>query len=211
MVRAAVPEELGDAVLVAVIITVAGDGTVAGAEYNPVAEIVPTALLPPGRPLTLQFTVVVVVPVTVAVNCCVEPVWIVLAAGATLTLTAEEPVIWTVAAPDALATTLVAVTVTVLGKGTLLGAVKSPVEEIEPFAGPPLTLQVTPMFEVPVTVAMNCWVPLTATAVIEGATETATWPSGMIVTCVLADLVGSAVLVAVTVTVAGVGTELGAV
>ena len=93
MVRAAVPEELGDAVLVAVIITVAGDGTVAGAEYNPVAEIVPTELLPPGRPLTLQVTVVVVVPVTVAVNCCVEPVWIVLAAGATLTLTAEEPVI----------------------------------------------------------------------------------------------------------------------
>ena len=93
MVRAAVPEELGNAVLVAVIITVAGDGTVAGAEYNPDAEIVPTALLPPGRPLTLQVTVVVVVPVTVAVNWCAEPIWMVLAAGATLTLTAEDPVI----------------------------------------------------------------------------------------------------------------------
>jgi hypothetical protein len=72
MVRLAVPEELGDAVLVAVTITVAGEGTVAGAEYNPEAEIVPIALLPPGIPLTLQVTVVVVVPVTVAVNCCDE-------------------------------------------------------------------------------------------------------------------------------------------
>ena len=74
IVSEAVPEELGETVLVAVIITVEGDGTAAGAMYKPEAEIVPTALLPPGRPLTLHVTVVVVVPVTVAVNCCMEPV-----------------------------------------------------------------------------------------------------------------------------------------
>jgi hypothetical protein len=106
---------------------------------------------------------------------------------------------------------LVAVTVTVFGKGTLLGARKSPLDETVPFAAPPFTLQVTPVFDVPVIVAMNCWVPLTATIVVEGATETATWPNGVIVTSELADLVGSAALVAVTVTVVGVVTDAGAV
>src|ERR1700693_2571496 len=153
---AAVPDELGDAVLVAVIMTVCGEGIELGAVYRPRAEIVPIALLPPGIPFTLQFTVVVVVPVTLAVNCCVELVWMVVAAGDTVTLTELDPVNCTVAVPDTLAALLVAVIVSVFGNGTAPGAVYNPVAVIVPFAGPPLTLQVTVLFAVPVTVAMNC-------------------------------------------------------
>ena len=52
----------------AVIVTVAGDGTVMGAVYMPDAEIMPTMALPPAAPLTLQFTVVLEEPVTAAAN-----------------------------------------------------------------------------------------------------------------------------------------------
>jgi hypothetical protein len=63
--------------------------------------------------------------------------------------------------PDALVvTTLVAVTVTVAGLGTAAGAVYSPLALMVPIVlfppGTPFTDQVTPVFEVPVTVAMNC-------------------------------------------------------
>jgi hypothetical protein len=52
----------------AVTVTTAGEGTVIGAAYTPVAEIMPTAALPPATPLTLQFTTVFEDPLTVAVN-----------------------------------------------------------------------------------------------------------------------------------------------
>ena len=52
----------------AVMVTVAGVGTVIGAVYTPDAEIIPTVALPPEVPLTLQFTAVLEAPVTVAVN-----------------------------------------------------------------------------------------------------------------------------------------------
>jgi hypothetical protein len=52
----------------AVMVTVAGVGTLIGAVYTPEVEIIPTVALPPAMPLTLQFTVVFVEPVTVAVN-----------------------------------------------------------------------------------------------------------------------------------------------
>jgi len=136
--------------------TVEGEGTALGAVYRPRAEIVPITLLPPETPFTLQFTVVVVVPVTLAVNCCVELVWMVVAAGETVTLTELELVSCTVAVPDMLAALLVAVIVTVFGKGTAPGAVYNPVALIVPFDAPPFTLQVTVVFAVPVTVAMNC-------------------------------------------------------
>lgn len=42
--------------LVALTFTDAGVGNVAGAEYSPAAEIVPTVLLPDATPLTSQFT-----------------------------------------------------------------------------------------------------------------------------------------------------------
>src|SRR5579885_939881 len=47
--------------------------TPAGAVYLPVESIVPTPELPPGLPLTDHVTVVLVVPVTVGVNCLPPP------------------------------------------------------------------------------------------------------------------------------------------
>lgn len=50
--------------------------------------MVPTEALPPATPLTDQLTVVLVLPVTVAVNCCDSPVSIVAADGLTETVMA---------------------------------------------------------------------------------------------------------------------------
>jgi hypothetical protein len=57
--------------LVAVTVTVAGEGTTAGAVYSPLPEIVPTVVFPPGMLFTAQFTEVFEVPVTVATKPCV--------------------------------------------------------------------------------------------------------------------------------------------
>jgi hypothetical protein len=56
--------------------------------------------------------------------------------------------------------TLVTFTTTVAGDGTLVGGTYSPLLEIVPHAAPaqpmPVTLQVTAVFEAPVTVPTNC-------------------------------------------------------
>lgn len=52
--------------LTAVTVTLAGDGRVAGAVYNPAAEIVPALALPPETPSTSHVTLVFVLPVTMA-------------------------------------------------------------------------------------------------------------------------------------------------
>ena len=44
-------------------------GALDGAVYKPAEEIVPTVEFPPAMPPTSQFTAVLVVPVTAAVNC----------------------------------------------------------------------------------------------------------------------------------------------
>jgi len=73
----------------------------------------------------------------------------------------------------------------------------------------PLRLHVTAVFEVPVTVAVNCCVfPVTTCAAV-GEMVTAT--DGRTVTVADAALVLSATEVAVTMTCAGLGTVLGAV
>jgi hypothetical protein len=79
-----------------------------------------------------------------------------------------------------------------------------------PFAAPPATLQVTAVFVVPVTVAVNCWVCPTPTVAVVGETvmPTVAWVS---VTVAEADFVVSAAEVAVTVTVGLVGSVVGAV
>jgi hypothetical protein len=86
--------------------------------------------------------------------------------------------------------------------------VKSPLLFIVPQVAPlqlvPDTVQVTAVFEVPVTEAANCFVDPTATEVLAG--ETVRTTVGTMVTLADADLVGSATLVAFTVTVAGEGT-----
>ena len=76
----------------------------------------------------------------------------------------------------------------------------------------PLTLQVTAVFNDPVTVAVNCWVWDTATEALVGDTVTDTVEIvEVIVTIARPDFDGSALLVAVTVALAGDGTVVGAV
>jgi hypothetical protein len=60
---------------IALTVTVAGVGTTFGAVYTPVVEIKPTVVVPPATPFTCQVTAVLVLFVTVAVNCCV---WLVV-------------------------------------------------------------------------------------------------------------------------------------
>jgi hypothetical protein len=107
----------------------------------------------------------------------------------------------------------VAFTVTVGGAGTEAGAVYRPALVIAPQAAPaqpaPAILQVTAVFAVPVTVALNCRLAPVSTFAKVGETETAIGDTT--VTTAEADLVTSACEVAVTVTVGGFGTLAGAV
>jgi len=86
------------------------------------------------------------------------------------------------------------------------GAVNNPVLEIVP----PVALQVTAVFEVLLTDAVNCWLPAETRLDEVGDTATLTATGGFTVTVDCEYLVGSATLVAVTVAVVVVVT-LGAV
>jgi len=102
--------------------------------------------------------------------------------------------------------TLVAVTVTCGGFGTVAGAVYSPVLLIVPRVEfPPTTppaLQVTAVLVGPVTVAVNCCCVPAGTEAVAGDTVTVTCAT---VAVVLPLTLGVAVLVAVMVTCAGLG------
>jgi predicted NBD/HSP70 family sugar kinase len=137
-----------DAWLLAVTVTAEVVCTT-GAVNNPVLEIEPA--------LADQVTAVLFVPVTLAVNCWLEPEIRDALIGEICTeiCGALLGAILTVA--EALASTdawLLAVTVTAEVVCTM-GAVKNPVLEIEPA----LAYQVTAVLLVPVTVAENCWLP----------------------------------------------------
>jgi hypothetical protein len=56
-VTTALADALGSAMLVALTVTRAGDGTEPGAEYAPAELMIPTVPLPPAIPLTFQLTV----------------------------------------------------------------------------------------------------------------------------------------------------------
>jgi len=73
MVTDADADFVGSATEVAVTETCAGFGTVDSALYRPFVDIVPHALPLQPVPLTVHETAVLVVPVTVAVNCWVSP------------------------------------------------------------------------------------------------------------------------------------------
>ena len=77
----------GSDTLVAVMATSAVAGAVAGAVYSPPEEIVPQATPLQPDPVAVQFTVVLEVPVTEAVNCCVAPTASVTVVGDTATET----------------------------------------------------------------------------------------------------------------------------
>jgi hypothetical protein len=83
----------------------------------------------------------------------------------------------TLALPDLLVSArLVAVTFTVAGSGRSAGAVYTPSAEILPVAAlppaMPFTLHVTPLSEVPVTVALKATVLPSTTELFAGATVT---------------------------------------
>jgi len=102
----------------------------------------------------------------------------VAALGETLTEPdAAVPVVVTVTVADAdfvASACEVAVTFTCGGFGTVAGAVYMPELVIVPPDAPPATLQVTAVFDAPVTVAVNCSVFPMPTLVAGGATETST-------------------------------------
>jgi hypothetical protein len=91
MVTLAEADLVGSATLVTVTLSVAGEGTLAGGVYSPPAEIEPQfAPLQPAA-LTAQVTLVLVLPVTVAVNCCGAPAETVATLGNTAIATPVEP------------------------------------------------------------------------------------------------------------------------
>lgn len=154
----------GSATLVAVTVMADGEGGVPGAVYiaasAPVLVIVPRVAFPPPMPLTLQATegFGLPEPVTMAEKLWVEPAGNVAELGVTFTMTS----LWSETADEPIAdgsAWLVARTVTLAGEGRICGAAYWPVAEIVPTAAfppaIPFTLQVTDVFEVPVTVAVK--------------------------------------------------------
>lgn len=150
-------------------------GTPPGAAYKPLLEINPTAWLPPATPFTSQVTDVLAAPFTVAVNCWVPKLATLAVLGDTLTVLAPVAAVTvTLADPNFVESACeTAVTLTVAGFGTAAGAVYIPPLEMVPLEAPPLTLQVTAVFDVPVTVAVNCCALPVATVAVAGTTETA--------------------------------------
>jgi len=128
------------------------------------AEVAVTVKLPPAdpavkrppvdtvQPVAAQVTAVLDEPVTVAVNCCVWPDCKEALAGETETETAGVACTVTAALADfVVSAAAVAVTVKLPAVDP---AVKRPALEIVP----PVAVQVTAVFEEPVTVAVNCFV-----------------------------------------------------
>ncbi|MCE5307117.1 MAG: hypothetical protein LLG20_05710 [Acidobacteriales bacterium] len=130
------------------------------AVYNPELEIVPGPLT------TDHVTAVFAAPATVALNCCVPPAAILADVGLILTVTPETV---TVASAYTVGTaSLVTRTVSVWPELLPVGAVYNPELEIVPV--PLTTDQVTAVFGVPVTVALNCCVPPCTTLAAVGFT-----------------------------------------
>jgi hypothetical protein len=108
--------------LVAVTVTVLGDGTATGAVKSPLLFIVPQVAPLQLVPDTVQATAVFEVPVTEAANCCVNPAATDVLAGETVTTTAGTMV--TLADADLVGSaTLVTITLTAAaGEGATVGA-----------------------------------------------------------------------------------------
>jgi hypothetical protein len=128
-------------------------------------------------------------------------------------------IIVTLAEADLLASTmLVATTLTLAGAGATSGAVytadsalveSAPQEE--PLQPAPFRLQATAVFDVPVTVAVKESMPAAGTEALVGLMPIKIAVAATTVMFAEADLVGSATLVAVTLSVRGEGTLDGAV
>ena len=218
---------------VAVSVTVAGVGTLAGAVYVTATPdklevgITVPHVAPQPAPDTAQVTPLFPVSFCkVAVNACVPPVWTLVVVSDNVTaIGAGAAVTVIVAATDFVpSATEVAVSVTAAGVGTLAGAVyvtATPdalevgvtAPHVAPLQPAPDTVQVTPLFAASFcTVEVNACDPLTCTDAVVSDSATAI-AGGVAVTVIIAaaDFVLSATDVAVIVTVAGAGTLGGAV
>jgi hypothetical protein len=71
---------------IAVIVALAGDGKICGAVYSPPAVIVPNCAFPSAIPFTVQFTAVLLLPLTVALKLEVFPSSTDALVGVTLTV-----------------------------------------------------------------------------------------------------------------------------
>jgi|SRR5215469_13500022 len=123
--------------------------------------MVPAAKFPPSTPFTNQYAAVLLMPDTVAVNCCACPTCkLVLVGEMEIDTEGDDPLIETVALAVAPGwTTLEAVT-TIGTDGVAAGAVYRPEEEIVPTVEfPPMTVLTihrrSPLL-VPETFAVNC-------------------------------------------------------
>jgi hypothetical protein len=76
----------------AVTVMVGGEGIVLGAVYTPLSETVPTLAFPPATPFANHVTLLFVVPVTVAWNCCDWLRETLACVGCKTTVTTEGPV-----------------------------------------------------------------------------------------------------------------------
>lgn len=156
------------------------------------------------------------VPVTLALNCCVVPAATDTLSGATLTVTLGT--IATFAEADLVGSAeLVTTTVTLAGEGAMGGAeytadneLVASVPQVEPLQPAPLKPQVTAVFEVPVTLALKSCMPEVEREALVGLMLNKTAAAVTTATFAEADLVGSATLVAFTLTAAGDGTLAGA-
>lgn len=187
MATLALPLFVASATLVAVIVTLGGDGGAIGAVYiaepAPFAAIVPKVAFPPAIPLTLHATPSAGLPeaVTLVVKTCNVPAAIVTDGGETLTTMSSCSAM----VADALAAgsaTLVAVIAIVAAAGRTAGAVYKPVAEIVPSVelppAVPFTAQFTPVFVVPLTLAWNCCVCPRNSVALAGCTVTVTGGGG---------------------------------
>lgn len=213
MVAVAVPDTPGSAAETARIVTAGDDGTLDGAVYTPLLEMLPQLALPHE---TLHVTAVFVVPLTVAENCCCPPVETCVEEGDTTTETDADDWITTEAEADFVeSATDVAVTVARPGFGTAAGAVYKPLEVIEPQDPEthpiPEIDQVTAVLELPVTVAVNCCCPRTDSVTELGERLTATPVEEPMLTLAVPTSEVSERPTAVTVTFEGLGAEEGAV
>lgn len=159
MVTSAEDDLVGLAIDVAVTVTSAGFGTIAGAVYKPAVEIVPHPDPVQPAPAMLHETDVLALPVTTAENCREAEGASFTEVGAMETVTTETTV--TVAVADLVGSaTEVAVTAKNGGVGGTGGAVYNPEVLIVPHVVPaqpaPVIVQFTDVFAEPVTVAVNC-------------------------------------------------------
>jgi hypothetical protein len=207
----------GSAKLVAITVTVSGEGTAEGAVYRPALLTVPQDEPLHPAPCTLHVTAVFEVPATDAFNCSVAPATTEVLLGVTVTTT--EGIMVTIAEADLLASAmLVATTLTLAGVGGTAGALYTAEFELlesvpqeAPLHPEPVKLHATPVFDVPVTVAVNEFSPAVGTEALVGLMLMATAVASTTVMFAEADLVGSATLVTVTRSVAGEGMFAGGV